>query len=250
MVPSCDLVTDNAAIQVVTDIATALKDVTTSEITVVPTTSIVQHARNVSSISTSDLSCLSSDLSSVDSSDDEDAVARKKRRRRGSTTPPGSQDGERAQKRVKARAAPAKRQRSTRSRQTEEDVPDRKLYLVAGLYSGGQTSVADRSAPRRSSVAISKRGSGRSMNDIAASFVFGLPQSHGLRRIEEDREFALPWDINNDFNLSFLPDTVDGIKFRSDALDRLGADMQHPPYQYLKQSAFGVIPSRGLPLTD
>lgn len=199
-----------------------------------PSMSRSVHARTTSVAS-------SSDLSSILSSEDE-APTRKRQRVKGSNTPPTSvdddEDDEIVQQRLarKARAAALRIQREMEEiAQAEQDVPDRKLYLLAGLYASSNNARGVQSR-RKTNKHTAKRGNAVNTDELAETFKFELPMHHGTTILNEERNFRLPWDIQNDFDLSTLPVTVDGLKFRSDALDRISRQKQPPPFKHIAQS--------------
>lgn len=171
-------------------------------------------------------SSASSELSSVASS----TATPPAKRRKGQSTPTTSID----EPRPNAKRAAGKR--GGRAVQSEYDVKDRKDYLDAGLYAPARGN----SQPGRAARAkLAKSTSGRlikTIAEIAGNFRMDLPQQAGLASMDQEREFSLPYDVLNDFDLSRLPDTVEGTVFRSDALDRLGVDEQPTNYRTIKNS--------------
>lgn len=167
----------------------------------------------------------SSALSSVASS----SASPPAKRWKGQSTPPTSIDEPRPSKRAAGR-------RGGRAIQSEYDVKDRKEYLDAGLYAPTRGNSQPGRAAR---VKQAKANTGRLLKtvaEIAANFRMELPQQDGLTVMQEQRDFRLPCDILNDFDLSRLPDTVEGTAYRSDALDRLGQDEWPTTYRTIKQS--------------
>lgn len=172
----------------------------------------------------------SSDLSDLDS--EEDTLRRPlKRRRKNMLTPPTSVD-EPTSKRVYGRKA-------IREGPSEYDVEDRKEFFEAGLYSGATNTMNNNGRVKMQRRSAAK-GTGRLLRpieEIVKDFKLGLPLFHGLKLLEEKREFRLPWDIRNDFDLSCLPESAEGLKFRSDAWDRVGRQKKPAPYKQISQSA-------------
>jgi hypothetical protein len=167
----------------------------------------------------------SSDLSSVEDSEDEAHANRAvgKRRRRNRSTPPSSV-GEYT-----------KRRKAVKSGPTEYDVPDRKTYFEAGLYSGATNNAGGtRGRVKRTAKIADKLSKPR--EEVIQSFKFNLPMFHGMTILGQNRDFRLPWDILNDFDLSRLPDTPEGLIFRSSALDRFGRQKKPPAYKHISQS--------------
>lgn len=118
--------------------------------------------------------------------------------------------------------------------QSEYDVKDRKEYLDAGLYA----PIRGNSQPGRQARAKQAKSGRlvRTVAEIAANFRMDLPLHHGLAVMEQKRDFRLPYDVLNDFDLSKLPDTVEGTAFRSDALDRVGQHEDPTNYRPIKTS--------------
>lgn len=171
----------------------------------------------------------SSDLSSVASEDDSEVQPPLKRRRRNARTPPTSMDEPTAKR--------GTIKKTVKAGPTEEDVVDRKTYFEAGLYSGATNSHnnARRVKSQRAFTSGTQRLS-RSIEDIVHDFKLDLPLFYGQTLLEQQRDFRLPWDIINDFDLSYLPETPEGLKYRSDALDRVGRQMKPTFYKHISQS--------------
>jgi hypothetical protein len=177
----------------------------------------------------SDLSSILSSLEDSDSSED-DAPAAKRRRKNQSTPPTDIDEPQR-------KRAPGKR--GGRSVQREEDVADRKVYLTQGLYSGVAGNNGIVREQRKQVVAKAHKPKPLTWRDkerISNELRLELPLHHGLALLAEKRDFRLPWDILQDFDLSRLPDTVEGLTFRSDALDRIGLDKTPTWYRSIAQS--------------
>ena len=169
------------------------------------------------------------------------AAPKQRKNRADGSTPPTSADGSSQQKRKKTGASGLRA--SQGPGKSEYEVKDRKAYLDAGLYNAavnaasGQKQQPGRLA-RTASVNRSKpaRPSKATLEAMARTFTWELPLHHGATLLEQHRDFRLPWDILNDFDLSRLPDTVEGVAYRSDALDRM-SEWKHPaPYKQIKQS--------------
>lgn len=131
----------------------------------------------------------------------------------------------------------------------EEDVVDRKEYLQVGLYAAVQPTQPsssrlqkrqqqDKRKKAAASCSTTKQGklSAKTIETISNSFTWGLPLHYGATLLEQKRIFRLPWDILNDFDLSRLPATPEGIAFRSDALDRIGKQKVPTVYKNIAQS--------------
>lgn len=190
---------------------------------------VIQPEQDDDSISSVLSSVPSSDLSSLDSEDDVSAKRLVKRRRKNILTPPTSLDepgSKRTHKRKLIREGPS-----------EYDVEDRKEYLEAGLYSGATNSTGTGSRVKMQRRSTSGKGRlSRSLEEIAKDFRLGLPLYHGMSLLQQERDFRLPWDIRNDFDLSCLPETAEGVKYRSDAWDRIGRQKTPTPYKQISQS--------------
>ena len=159
-------------------------------------------------------SALSSLLSSL-SSEDEESAPIVKRRRKNTSNPPILIDEMHPRKR-----APGKR--GGKAIQLEADVPDRKEYLFQGLYAPLRQGAGSGRDQRKNSIKPPKAKLFRSRDEISQNFKFDLPLHYGETLLEEQRIFRLPWDVLQDFDLARLPESVEGLAFRSDALDRIG----------------------------
>jgi hypothetical protein len=174
-------------------------------------------------------SSASSALSSLASSDSEDSTAPPPtKRRKNQSTPPTSID----EPRPNNKRAPGKR--GAKAVQSEYDVKNRKAYLDAGLYASTRGSTQPGRQARAKQVKNARLL--KTVAEIAASFRMDLPLHHGLAVIEQRRDFRLPYDILNDFDLSKLPDTVEGTAYRSDALDRIGQYENPTTFRPIKTS--------------
>lgn len=204
-----------------------------------------QRARSMSDAS-SELSSVLSDTAGSEDDDDDNTgsggAAGNKRRRKNRSTPPTSLDEPRAgagghtpRKRTYVKRA----NRAAAAWQAEEEVKDRKEYLHQGLYAPSlNRGVTARE--QRKGVMIKqlqpKRLSAKEKAKISDNFKFKLPLHHGATLLEQRRDFRLPWDILQDFDLSRLPDSVEGVAYRSDALDRVGRSKNPTHYREIHQS--------------
>ena len=211
------------------------------------------RSASCASDASSALSALSSDTEADEAAAAEvvKSAPKQRKKRADGSTPPTSADGSSQQKRKKLGASGLRA--SQGPGKSEYEVKDRKAYLDAGLYNAavnaasGQKQQPGRLA-RTASVNRSKpaRPSKATLEAMARTFTWELPLHHGATLLEQSRDFRLPWDILNDFDLSRLPDTVEGVAYRSDALDRM-SEWKHPaPYKQIKQSECCCITS----LTD
>lgn len=173
----------------------------------------------------------SSDLSDLSSEDGDSPRKPVKRRRKNMLTPPTSVD-EPNSKRANGR-------KLIREGPTEYDVEDRKEYFEAGLYSGATNNLGKNAGRAKMQRRITAKGAvrlSRPLEEVVENFKFGLPLFHGLTLLQQERDFRLPWDIRNDFDLSCLPETAEGLTFRSDAWDRVGRQKKPAPYKQISQS--------------
>lgn len=168
----------------------------------------------------------SSDLSSLDSEEDDNVKRPTKRRCKNVGTPETSVD-ERTTK-------GAGRKMIIKEGQSAFDVVDRKEYFESGLYSGATNSSSGKTRVKRTAKSIGRLS--RPLEEIVQNFTFGLPLHHGKTLLEQGRDFRLPWDILNDFDLAYLPETPEGLRYRSDALDRVGRQMKPTAYKHISQS--------------
>jgi len=183
-------------------------------------------------------------------------VVKRRRRASGGSTPPTSVDDDDAapplaSKKVKMPASYRHGKQALVDRSKlpfpEEDVQDRKEYLQVGLYALVQPKSSQTSSSRvqkrqktAASTSTSKPAklSAKTVEHISSTFTWGLPLHYGATILEQQRTFRLPWDVLSDFDLSRLPDTPEGVAFRSDALDRIGKQKVPTFYKNISQNKY------------
>lgn len=222
-----------------------------------PITSEPTRARSVSNASSSSLSSLAS--SNVSDTPVKKRKLANRTKKSGGSTPPTSIDGRSSlasseNSSAHSAAAWAKKRRALLNRrggrpfELEEDVEDRKVYLTCGLYApsahlhnakpaaivnekalgrarrqvtGKDSLTASRNGPQKGKKKASVL-TGARREAAERNFSFGLPIHHGETLLAKQRDFKLPWDILNDFDLGRVPETEEGAQYRAATLDRIG----------------------------